>query len=164
MSKLTADDRAEIVELFARYAWAGDTGDVDGYVSLFTEDGIFDGVSGYYEGREGQTRLVEEMKVGPRSRGIQHWVSNSVFDGTAEECVVKSMCFAPRRIENEHAIVFVGYYVDTCVKVDGAWRFKIRRWRPWSGDVVRGAQPWSTGEDDGGWITRADKTGGRPSL
>ena len=41
--KLTADDRAEITELFAKYAWAGDTGDVDAYVSLFTEDGLFDG-------------------------------------------------------------------------------------------------------------------------
>ena len=30
--KLTADDRAEINELFGKYAWAGDTGDVEGYV------------------------------------------------------------------------------------------------------------------------------------
>jgi uncharacterized protein (TIGR02246 family) len=162
MSTLTAEDRAEITELFARYAWAGDTGDVEAYVDLFTDNGVFDGVMGYFEGRAGLVELVEGMVKGPRSRGIQHWVSNSVFDGDGERCTVKSMCFAPRRIENEHSIVFVGYYVDTCVKVDGRWRFEVRRWRPWQGDVVRGAQPWLTGDDDGGYLTRADKT--RPDL
>lgn len=164
-SKLTADDRAEIVELFAQYAWAADTCDVESYVSLFTPDGVFDGMMGYFEGREGLTKLVEGMKVGPRSRGLQHWVSNSVFEGDGERCTVRSMCFAPRRVENEHSIVFVAYYVDTCVKLDGAWRFERRRWRPWAGDVVRGAQPWLTGADDGGWITRANKSdAARPSL
>ena len=163
--KLTADDRAEINELFGKYAWAGDTGDVAGYVGLFTEDGVFDGVSGYYDGREGLTRLAEEIKVGPRSRGLQHWVGNSVFEGTADRCVVKSMCFAPRRIENEHSIVFVGYYVDTCVKVGGEWKFKIRRWRPWAGQVIDGAKPWETGEADGGWIhTHGPEGSKRPSL
>lgn len=163
MGKITADDRAEINELFARYAWAGDTGNVEEYLALFCPDGIFDGVMGYFEGRSGLTRLVEDMVKGPRSYGIQHWVSNSVFEGDDQNCVVKSMCFAPRRVENEHAIVFVAYYVDTCTKIDGQWRFKIRRWRPWTGDVVRGAKPWLTGADDGGWLTRANKSE-RPLL
>ena len=157
MGKITADDRAEIIELFARYAWAGDTGNVDEYVGLFTPDGLFDGVMGFFEGTSGLTRLVEGLVKGPRSFGIQHWVSNSVFEGDDQNCVVKSMCFAPRRIENEHSIVFVAYYVDTCTKVNGQWRFKIRRWRPWTGDVVRGAEPWLTGADDGGWLTRPNK-------
>ncbi len=153
-SRLTADDRAEIVELFARYAWTGDTGDADGYVALFTENGVFDGVSGYYDGPSGLRRLAEEMHRGPRSPGLQHWVGNSLFEGTSERCTVQSMCFAPRRIENEHMIVFVGYYVDTCVKVDGEWKFELRRWRPWSGEVVNGARPWETGADDGGYLSR----------
>lgn len=59
------------------------------------------------------------------------------------------MCFGPRRIENEHAIVFVGYFVDDCVKPEGRWRFERRRWRPWVGDVVTGVQPWRTGAVDG---------------
>ena len=31
-------DRLEILELYARYSWALDTGDTDGYVALFTDD------------------------------------------------------------------------------------------------------------------------------
>ena len=33
-----AQDRLEILELYARYSWALDTGDTDGYVALFTDD------------------------------------------------------------------------------------------------------------------------------
>ena len=87
-----------------------------------------------------------------------------VFPGRPVICVVKSMCFAPRRIENEHSIVFVGYYVDTCVKVDGEWKFKIRRWRPWAGQVVDGAKPWETGENDGGFIHTQGAGSSRPRL
>ena len=127
-------------------------------------DGLFDGVSGYYDGHAGLRRLAEEIKIGPRSRGLQHWVGNSIFEGTTERCVVKSMCFAPSRIENEHSIVFVGYYVDTCVKLDGEWKFEIRRWRPWAGQVVDGARPWETGADDGGFIHTQGQGSTRPSL
>jgi hypothetical protein len=152
---VSAQDRADINELFARYAWAGDTGSFAEYVGLFTEDGVFDGVSGYYDGPAELHRLAEEVKDGPRSRGLQHWVGNSVFEAVDDDTViVKSMCFAPRRIMNEHSLVFVGYYIDTCVRIDGDWKFKIRRWRTWSGDVLDGGRPWETGADDGGYITK----------
>ena len=148
MGKLTADDRAEIVELFARYAWAGDTGNLEEFLAIFTPDGVFDGVMDKFKGQEGLTKLLKSMVKGPRSFGIQHLMNNSVFDGDDQRCVVKSMCFAPRRIENEHSIVFVGYYIDTCIKVDNRWLFQVRHWRPWEGEVVRGQQPWLTEVDD----------------
>ena len=34
----STQDRIEIYELYARYSWALDTGDTDGYVALFTAD------------------------------------------------------------------------------------------------------------------------------
>jgi hypothetical protein len=151
---LTADDRVEITELFGHYAWAADTGDLDGYVATFTDDGVFDGIMGYYDGPDRLRQLAAQVHAGPRSRGIQHWVNNSVFKGNHDRCVVRSMAFAPRRIENEHTIVFVGYYIDTCRRVDGSWLFEIRRFRPWVGEVLDGGRPWETGADDGGWITR----------
>ncbi|MTD57585.1 nuclear transport factor 2 family protein [Amycolatopsis pithecellobii] len=154
-TSVSAQDRAEITELFARYAWAGDTGSFDEYVALFTEDGVFDGMGGYYTGPDELRELAREVKQGPRSRGLQHWVGNSVYDSDGpDKVVVKSMCFAPRRIENEHSLVFVGYYVDTIVRVEGEWKFRIRRWRPWAGEVLDGAKPWETGADDGGFIHR----------
>ena len=37
---LTADDYVAITQLYARQAWALDTGDVDAYVSVFTRDAV----------------------------------------------------------------------------------------------------------------------------
>ena len=38
MTGPSTEDRLAIFELYARYSWALDTGDTDGYVALFTED------------------------------------------------------------------------------------------------------------------------------
>src|ERR1035441_11069326 len=41
-SKLSAEDRLDIQELFAKYAWSIDMGDIDGIVACFAEDGSLD--------------------------------------------------------------------------------------------------------------------------
>ncbi len=38
MARPTPDDESAIRDLYARYSWALDTGDTDGYVALFTDD------------------------------------------------------------------------------------------------------------------------------
>jgi hypothetical protein len=135
---LTAQDRAEIQELFARYAWALDMGDTDGFVAVFTKDGVFDGTK-YTQGEEALRVLGEEIKHGPRAIGLQHWSGNSVYEGDDSRVVVRSHCTAPRRLEGGvHTLVYVGYYIDECVKVDGKWLIKSRRYRPWEGDVLKG--------------------------
>lgn len=83
MSEMNAEDRAEIVELFAGFAWAAGTGDVESFVALFTPDGAYDGVDAHFEGRDGLAMLVAQIDRNARSKGMQHWVSNSVFDGDA---------------------------------------------------------------------------------
>jgi hypothetical protein len=129
------EDRAAIQELMARYAWTLDVDDPDGTVALFTPDGVFDGTSGTYEGHA----RIREMAASSRRREaphlVQHWVANSLFDGDGERCTVRSMCIGPSTGGGAPALAFVGYYLDRCVKVGGAWRFAYRRWRPWSGEM-----------------------------
>ena len=61
--RVTADDRAEITELFARYAWAGDAGRRRGLRRRSSpRTAIFDGVSGYYDGPDELRRLAAEMR------------------------------------------------------------------------------------------------------
>ena len=45
MPKVPLEDRVEIEELMARYAWALDTGDLDGYADCFHPDGWLEGGS-----------------------------------------------------------------------------------------------------------------------
>lgn len=44
-SKLSLEDRAEIMSLYSRYGRLVDGGDGDGYAALFTEDGSFDRIN-----------------------------------------------------------------------------------------------------------------------
>jgi hypothetical protein len=70
------------------------------------------------------------------TRGQMHWASNLVCHGNTERCVVKSQMLLPRRQDGRHEIVTAGYYIDTCVKADGQWRFERRYWHVWEGDVL----------------------------
>ncbi len=146
-SPFSDSDRAAIVELFARYAWAFDTGDADVFVTLFTPNGVFDGVRQQFSGHSELRRLAEGMKA-PDYRGAQHWVGNSIFEGNSHTCTVQSMCFAPRQVGSELAVVLVGYYIDKCIKIKGRWIFARRRFRRWTGGVLDRERPWETGVED----------------
>ena len=56
-----AKDRALIEDLQARYMFALDFGDVDTYLSTFTEDGVLDIVGMKWEGRENIRQIFERM-------------------------------------------------------------------------------------------------------
>lgn len=141
---LSAAARADIGELLARYAWCLDTDHPDAVAALFTDDGVFDGVSGLFEGRE----RVREMAAVSRSHDdgawVQHWVANLVFDAApgvrgehdGDRVTVRSMCIGPSLQQGQVGNAFVGSYVDVCVRQDGRWLFARRRWRPWDGHLV----------------------------
>ena len=56
--QLTADDRMLIMDLLARYARCLDSGDLDGYVSLFTEDAT---LFGEHTGHQGIRSYVDQV-------------------------------------------------------------------------------------------------------
>lgn len=136
-SAVSADNRAEILELMARYAWCLDTDHPQAVAALFTEDGVFDGVSGMYEGRERVQTMAAKSRAGDDGALVQHWVANSVFACDGERVTVRSMCIGPAvQPGGGVANAFVGTYVDVCVKQAGRWLFARRRWRPWDGGLV----------------------------
>ena len=131
-----AGDRALIAELIARYAWALDTDSPDAVAALYTEDGVFAGVSGLFEGRARVREMAAVSRAHDAPLLVQHWVGNSLFEGDAERCIVRSMCIGPAAGGASSALAFVGTYLDVCVKVDRSWLFARRRWRPWDGRHV----------------------------
>ncbi len=59
----STQDRLEIYELYARYSWALDTGDTEGYVALFTPD-----AEATEETREGRARSSQGTRRNPQAR------------------------------------------------------------------------------------------------
>jgi len=138
---LTIRDRLALNDLLARYAWALDTGDVDGFVACFTADGVvieevFEEPD-RWEGRQNLRRLAEHYKSVPDFPGRQHHVSQVLVDGDATGCAIRSFTFVTEcRGEPPYLTRFAGYYEDRAVKRRGSWLFAQRIIRLWDGPVL----------------------------
>jgi hypothetical protein len=126
---LTAEDRTAIVGLIASLNHRLDDWDIEGFVSAFVEDGVFDTVLGHCEGQPEIRRHFERLGARPRTnrgRG-RHFVGGSAIEGDAERCTVRTNSF--RVHESEHgelSIAGFSEYQDVLVKIDGRWLFKQR--------------------------------------
>jgi SnoaL-like domain len=139
-------DRLEILELYARYSWALDTGDTDGYVALFAEDAeaTEETRTGELEVRKGRAeirKLVRKFHERPDFPGHQHQMSQLVFTpdplGRPEHWVVRSYAWATinRPPEPPH-LHWCGHIRDVIAKVDGTWKIKSKAIMGWAGEVL----------------------------
>ena len=118
-SSLTADDYVEIQQLYTRYNYAIDDGEVEAYVAFYTSDGSFndfsghDGLRTFMNGRTGGTR--------------RHWNTNLVIKPTPEGASgAVYLMFLDVGVQPP-AVTGAGRYEDTLVKTAEGWRFKTRR-------------------------------------
>ena len=139
---LTAEDRLQIHELYARYAWALGTGDTEGFVACFTADAvlcedIFEEVDRWV-GVANIRAMIEFFRKLPMFPGRQIHVSQILIDGSGERADSKAFCFVTYCAgEQPFPVSMLGYYTEVVVKQGGRWLFKERVIRDWSGPVLR---------------------------
>jgi hypothetical protein len=126
--KLTADDYAEIQQLYARYAHALDKGEGERFASTFVIDGEFTGGRGPGRGSEVRNPTKGEdalLRMGSRG-GLRHFNANLLITPTPEGASgsVYLLLFNARSIPA--TIVETAIYEDTLVKTPQGWRFKKR--------------------------------------
>ncbi len=136
---VSADDRLAITELFARYGWRFDSGDVEGFTALFTPDAAYELDGGRrFIGHEQIAGYLAQAAASTWFPGRQHHVDQIVIDGTADRANVRSYCTVTQRsADGGMSLVYLGRYADVCVKVNGRWLFAERVVRSWSSDEVR---------------------------
>jgi len=140
-SAVPVADRLEIHELLARYAWALDTGDLDGLVACFTPDAVlieevFEDPD-RWEGHEGIRRLAQHYSSAPGFPGRQHHISQVLIDGDASTAKVRAFTFVTEcHGEPPYLLRFAGYYEDKVAKRQGEWLFTERVIRLWDGPVL----------------------------
>ena len=147
ISKVSVEDRLDVMEAAARYAWALDTGDLDGYIDCFTEDGwIEHHPPGRCEGHQGIRELTDFLWYSQPNHylGRQHRMNQFIM--TPEDGDVRIKCFwsiLQQKVDTSENIVFGLGTWDALATLcdDQVWRFKsifVDIWRgedvPWVGD------------------------------
>jgi uncharacterized protein (TIGR02246 family) len=124
-AELSSDDRLSIMDLLARYARCLDSGDLDGYVSLFTPDAV---LFGEHKGRDNIRAYVDTVIQRRATEGAaarKHFVGLPTIDGTNERVTVHSYLMWVR-FGSDSPAAGAAEYNDVCVRVDGRWRFQSR--------------------------------------
>jgi SnoaL-like domain len=148
-SGLGAEDRLDIEELFAKYAWGIDLADADMALSCFTDDAEFDHL---WQGRvQGHAAILENLKELWYGRqhwwfGRQHLFNHFLMTGMKTEqgeqaARVKSFFqIVQFNVEYRTNFLFgVGTRDDVCVKRGDLWLFKELRVNAWTS---REMVPW----------------------
>ena len=132
--------RDEITHLMNRYGFTIDTGDLDGFASLFeygewTIEGLKPNV-----GKQEVLAMLSNVKIyqdgSPRTK---HITANVDLEIDEEAGTAKSQCYVTVLQQTDEfplQTIFSGHYFDDFERVDGRWRFAKRIIRyPLVGDL-----------------------------
>lgn len=129
-TSLTAEDRFMIMDLYARYAWSMDSGDLDAFVDCFAPDAELNWGGPPARGREAIRRTEESFLEDSGFPGAQHFALQFRFiDGDTSGARVRAYVARLHRIPGttNSQIIWQGFYTDTVVKLDGRWYYKIKK-------------------------------------
>ena len=133
------NDRALIEDLQARYMFAFDYGDPEGYAGTFTPDGILDYGGGEIQGR---TAIAEFIAAGRKRTeearaktppGEQPTVGRNIINNMVVQIEgrkahgVAYWTHMTSGANGRGTVDFFGHYEDEMVKVKGQWLFSRRR-------------------------------------
>jgi uncharacterized protein (TIGR02246 family) len=122
---LTDTDRLDIQDLLAHYVKYLDTGDLDGYVSLFAPDAVlFDRHTGRETIRAYVRTVIERKKTEPGTR--LHFMSPAAIDGAGDHATAYSYLLWVTTGASPCPVGAGARYDDTLVKHAGRWMFQSR--------------------------------------
>jgi hypothetical protein len=127
---LSPQDRIEINDLYARYAYAFDSNSAQQWGELFTPEGVFrlEGF-GDISGRAAIEAFARERNaVAPN---VSHHTTNVVVEETANGVLGRAYVLALRIDGEQLRIRNLGAYRDTLEKFAGSWRFALRHFSSW---------------------------------
>jgi len=135
-----AVDRALIEDLQARYLFALDFRDPEGYAATFTEDGVLDYGAGQIKGRKAIAEMVAGMRKrdeegrakdtsGLRPAAGRHSITNIVIkvNGDKATSVAYWHHMGNDNPDRKAQLNSFGHYEDELVKVNGEWLFSKRK-------------------------------------
>ena len=133
----TYEDRMAVEDVMARYVWAVDSLDAEGYVAVFTEDAVIDSngsiSKGHAEIRKVVTGLIqrrdENKAKGVATSNLYHVISNvRITFPKAGEALHQSYWQTVRRDkDSKMTAAAMGRSEDRLVKRNGKWLIQSRK-------------------------------------
>jgi hypothetical protein len=127
----TADDRAQVENLMARYIFGMDFREPERYAATFAEDGVLDYASGVLKGRQALADMIrgqiardaERLKPGQRRTGYRHHVTNLELSVDGDHARARAYWLATDNNEDpgKARLSAFGHYEDELVRVQGRW-------------------------------------------
>jgi hypothetical protein len=123
--KMSAQDYAEIQQLYAKYNTAIDGGDAESWAATFTPDGTFNKSVGH-------DALVQFVNMWHGGMGAtkRHWNSNLVITGDGKEAKGTVYLLLIDVGAKPPGIFAAATYSDALVKTKDGWRFTKRETKP----------------------------------
>jgi hypothetical protein len=125
--KVSVEDRLEVNDLLARYCWHVDEGDCDAWADLWTEDGVFAGVTPEpIRGRE----ALKQVPAWSLSGGSRHNLINVIpeYGATEDEITVRAYNLVFSWM-NAGAINCNAVALYKLVRRNGEWKIKSNQVR-----------------------------------
>ena len=121
--KLSAEDRLDILELYAIYAHAEDAGDTMEFLACWTDDAMLESPRGHFEGHEGLSEFFDALM--PTNKGKRHVTVNHVIHATEKGAEVNSN-FLLIDVAETTRLVGSGSYRDIVKKTGDTWKIAKR--------------------------------------
>jgi uncharacterized protein (TIGR02246 family) len=132
----TYDDRIAVEDVMARYVWAVDSLDADGYVAVFTEDAVIDSNGSFSRGREEIRKVVtgliqrrdDNKAKGLPTSNLYHVISNVriTFPKPGEALHQSYWQTVRRDKDGKMTAAAMGRSQDRLVRRNGAWLIQSR--------------------------------------
>ena len=133
----TSEDRIAVEDVMARYVWAVDSFDADGYVAVFTEDAVIDSNGNISKGHEEIRKVVTNLikrrddnkAKGLPAANLYHVISNvRITFPKANEALYQSYWQTVRRDnDGKMTAAAMGRSEDHLVKRNGKWLIQLRK-------------------------------------
>ena len=130
-NKISGDDYAEILNLYAHYNLCSDEGDAEGYASCFTREGelVLEGLGVQLSGRAAFIEFKKKDAGGRGGRYRRHWNANIHLTRIDKRTIRgRAYLHAYNGVPGEvPQLADVAVYEDTISLEDGEWLFSSRR-------------------------------------
>lgn len=119
---LSPQDYMEIEQLYAKYNWAIDAGDAEGYADTFVDDGVFNN----FTGREALVGFINRFSQGDNGGTRRHWNTNLKIEGDGKTASGAVYLMLMDVSTKPASIVTMATYSDKLIKTENGWRFSQR--------------------------------------